>query len=99
MCRMSQHCFFHDKMIIPHESNTHAHREADLPQIGRVLQTWGGPHGPPKMVRAISIQVTKLKRGEVDGAAFDPSEVHSLDVTDQQAFKPRKARKCTEGKI
>jgi hypothetical protein len=50
------------------------------------------------MVRDISIQVTKLKRGEVDGAAFDPSEVHSLDVTSQQAFIPRKARKCTEGK-
>jgi hypothetical protein len=50
------------------------------------------------MARAISIQVTKRKRGKVNGAALDPSEVHSFDVTDQQAFKPRNARKCTEGK-
>jgi hypothetical protein len=38
------------------------------------------------MVRDISIQVTKLKRGEVDGAAFSPSKGPSLDIVDRQAF-------------
>jgi hypothetical protein len=37
------------------------------------------------MARAISIQVTKLKRGEVDGAALDPSKGPSLDILDRQA--------------